>query len=104
VGEFRGSQLEIKDESDQKSGLTARENEFHHGRRNYSDGYRHSFASRDFLELLAVGKPAHSRSQDVAFDCRHFRFGKHPVAAFSQIERISLSKKRGEIRTGTTRY
>jgi hypothetical protein len=88
-----GSQPEIKDESDQKGGLTAREKEFNHGRRSYSDGYRHSFAGCNFLELLAVGKAAHSRSEDVAFNCSHFRFGKYPAAAFSQIERITLVQK-----------
>ena len=93
-----GSQPESKDGTDQKGGLTAREEEFNHGRRNYSDGYRHSFVGCDFLELLAVGKPAHSRSEDVAFDCHHFRFGKRPVAAISQIERISVQKAWGIFR------
>jgi hypothetical protein len=89
-----------------KLDLTAKK-EFNHGRRNYSDRYRHSFAGCDFLELLAVGKPAHSRSEDVAFDCCHFCYGKYPVAAFSQIERITpLQKKLGDLHGGTptTRY
>jgi hypothetical protein len=40
----------------------------------------------------------------MAFDCRHFRFGKYPVAPFSQIERITPIQKTGGLHGGTTHY